>query len=247
MSCLKITLVLWDFFYRVGLLVLNSSKCSWEEIFPCWRRVGFLGGRTSSFSTWHLLRPMQTLTRVWICKTSPAKEVVFHMERKKGTKQLSCWMAAEAVEQAGLMEVPLRWMHQIELSITALPNPHCVLKYSENFNIFFPPICFTFKQAVFSFPAAKKVLTSGYIFQGKSLILTLWSVLFLFCFVSYAGTCTSIRKSRVDVFELQKLEILQVQFFKSHWAAVLCKPQTQICFGQRERKGKGSSSVRLQH
>lgn len=136
-SCLKITLVLWDFFYWADLLVLNSSKCSWEEIFPCWRRVGFLGGRISSFSTWRLLRPMQMLTRVWICKTSPAKEAVFHMERNKGTKQLSCWMAAEAVEQVGLMEVPLRLMHQIELSITALPNPHCVLKYSENFHFFF--------------------------------------------------------------------------------------------------------------
>lgn len=37
--------------------------------------------------------------------------------------------------------------------------------------------------------------------------------------------CTTIRKSRVDVFELNKLEFLQVQFFISHWTAVLCKPQ----------------------
>lgn len=120
---------------------------------------------------------------MWICKTSPAWKAVrvtqLSIWADTEMKQLPCSGSAEAVEGAGLVEAPSQWPQQIEQSITALPKSVLHFEILWGLSLLFI-IYFTFKQAVFCFPAAEELLTSSYICQRKSLTFTLWSALFEF-------------------------------------------------------------------
>lgn len=119
--------------YPAELMALKGSECPWEEILASWRRVGFVGGRISPCSTWHLLSPLQTLTHVWICKACPARKAikVAQFSIWRDTKR---WSNVPARCQRRQWSEWDRWKYRREEHIRLnrplqpYPNPRCALK-----------------------------------------------------------------------------------------------------------------------
>lgn len=142
--------------------------------------------------------------------------------------------------QQGQWREQHRWQQLLSdhtRSITALPKSMLHFETLRGLSLLFI-IYFTFKWAVFCFPAAEELLTSSSIFQRKSLTFTL-----LHCgqlFLSYAGTCTSVGKSRVDKISTTETWITP--------SAILQKPldscalqatnSPKFCFSPRGRETK---------
>lgn len=160
-------------------------------------------------------------------------------------KQLSCSMSAEAVERVGLMEEPPPPTRPTELSVTALPKSTLQFEIFWEVSLrFFNLFCF--RTGCFLVPSCKEAANPQLRFPEEKFnfyTVTLWSG--WVWFFSYAGTRTSIRKSRVDLFKLQKLELLQVQFFQSHCTAALCEPQTHPNFASAREGEKQNAKARV--